>query len=568
LAARPGAAQTQVQARLTPPAVPPHGVAELAIEIRWEGFRSPQIDPSFELENLEIVDGPRRSSATTFLTGPASRGLTLTWRLRPQRLGPARVFHIRVRLDGTPYELPDARLEARTDAPEPPPPPPRLVDLGNLRTDPRGTPSSPTDPSAPFLRAEVSPRRPYRGQQTVYTLYIYYQSDVRNIQPREMPRFQGFWVREVEAGSRAVPTVEGGRELFRSVLLRRVLYPLRSGTLTITPTTAEMVTQLPGRRDRRPRNERVRRRSNAVTVEVRDLPAPSPEVPADFLSDAANLVGSLTASATVEPATVEVGEAAVWTVTLEGTAHLGPLPEPRWPALTGARLLPPETTSGEAVTGSTIRQLRRWQIPVVPESPGTVELPTLPFVHFDPAAGRYRVVETAPLRLTVVAPGAAAASPPPAPPPAHRRTAPWIFLPLVLALGGIALAGLWIRRRRRGHDRQRLLQTLTATPRHAEGRARKAAALVESAWRDFLEGAGYLPPGRALEEWSLALARYGARGSHRQREARREAAEELVEEIRRLARAPQLADTEALIQEVVRRSRRLLRHLPRRARTP
>jgi hypothetical protein len=572
-------AATQVQARVTPPVVPPNGEVELALEVRWEGFRSPRIDPSFELDNLEIVSGPRRSSSTTFLTGPAAQGLSLTWRLRPKQLGAAKVFNIRVRLDGTPYELPDCRLEARTDAPPPPPPPPRLADLAPRRIERRGA-NRPLRPGGLFLRAEVSPRQPYRGQQTLYTLYIYYQTDVRNIRPREMPRFQGFWVREVEAGDRSIPTLENGQEYFRSILLRRVLYPLRSGPLTITPTEAEMIAAAAGagqasagQGDRSPRGQRVVRESNAITLVVRDLPPPPPSSASPSDSPFTGLVGRLTAQATLEPATVTVGEAAVWTVTLQGTAHLRPLPDPLWTVPDGVRLLPVETTSGEEIEGATIQQLRRWRIPVVGERVGTLRLPAMAFPYFDPKTAQYRTARTPELALEV---RPSSAVPPPLPeantaptdPGGARRWPRVVTVPLVAV--GTALMGLilvWIgwRRKHRGpgvRARRHLLAALEASIDTAGDRSRKAASAFETAWRTYLESEGYLAAGVPRAQWGPRLARFGAHGSRRQRQERQAAMEALIEEFQALAEAPQLADTEALAQEALRQSRRVLRLLP------
>jgi hypothetical protein len=563
---------------------------ELTIEVRWQGFRSPRIDPSFELDNLEIVSGPRRSGTTTLLSGPASQGLSLSWRLRSKRVGQARVFNIRVRVDGSPFELPDARLEVRTDAPPPPPPPSRLGDLaaalrGRSQTGADTSTDSPRSTRSPssrrprvYLRAEVSPRNPYRGQQTLYTLYIYYQADVGNIRPQEMPQFQGFWVREMAADDKAVLTLEGDRKTFRSVLLRRVLYPLRTGTLEITPTVAEMIVDSPPRPGRETRGQLIRRSSNGLRVSVRPLPEDSPDSLVPVLP-----VGSLTAEAALESSEVEVGEAAVWTLTLRGTGHLRPLPDPTPSLPPGSRLLPLQATGGEEIRGTTLHQLRRWRLPVVADTPGPLTLPAVEFPYFDPGEGRLRIARTAEQTLQVrqrspeVSGGEA---PTTTPPPEDREGGGrWsallpglpglLGLLTVVAVGGLGF--LWYRRRRRhgspgssgfrDSPRRRLEGALQAAAGTSHRHPRQVAAGLEAAWREFLEE-GYLPPGLPRNEWPLTLARFGPRGSHRRREERRAAVATLLEELRLLAQAPQLADIRTQVEEIHDRSRRVLQLLP------
>src|SRR4029453_8827970 len=88
-----------------------------------------------------------------------------------------------------------------------------------------------------FLRAVATPERAYVGQQITYTVYLYTQGDVTSVNPKALPAFRGFWVRELELPQRlrADMVDEGGERYGRVALLQRALFPLAPGPVTIEP---------------------------------------------------------------------------------------------------------------------------------------------------------------------------------------------------------------------------------------------------------------------------------------------------------------------------------------------
>lgn len=574
---RPGAAQPSASLSLEPSGKV--GVDEyLQLTVRVE---SPPRDferPELSLENLELQQqSPSQSTSVQFVNGVSSHSLSLTWIVKPQRLGPARVHSASIRLGGETYELDDATVEVVED------PPPRGRDARDP-FDRRGLGSDPFDsffsrrpwprqrrevpPPEIFLRAEVTPKRPRPGEQVLYTLYLFTDVNVRSVTPTSLPDFKGFWARVIPQPEDTRPemVVHEGREIGRVVLLQRALFPRRSGRLEIEPVAATMAAVMRDPNSRFgsiiPRMGEIERTSNAVEIDVQPLPEPHP-------NGFQGLVGRFELEASLEPRTLERGEAATLVLRLRGEGHLQGAPAPTLPALEDLRVFPPQETSDSSLRGTRVRGERTWSYVLVPGRPGTVELSAIEVPYFDPRAGEYRVAraEIPPLEVH----GSTRPGPTdvggvelhgirdtalPAPEPATETFGPWRHAALLTPLALAAILLFWRHRTSgsgTGAARRRLLETLRDAAR--EERPRRAAAVAEDAWRAYLEERWQIAPGAASTRWAEELVARGVAP---------EVADELVhlaDDLHYLRYAPKLSSTENLRDELVERSRRLVRSL-------
>ncbi len=591
--------EPRVSARLAPERIGTEQLTRLIIEVSGSGIGSRQFTPDFELENLVIDSGPSQSQSFSFTNGVASRSQSLSWILRPVGPGAARVHSIRVQYGDTLYEPPDLQLVVENEA---------VVgsSQGQRQADPfedffpslRGRLRRGSTPQPEvFLRAELSPRSPWVGQQVVYTLYLYTQAHVASINPEQLPDFAGFWVRDIDLGE--TPEVEmvdvDGRRFGRVPILRRALFPLRSGELSLESAKVQLSVRMPDRTFGSMFSdiESIRRDSNPLSLTARELP---PDAPEGF----AGAVGSLEIEAHLEPTSVTVGEAATFKVTLAGAGHLQGLPAPELPEMEGVRLFPPQQESGERVVGDQVRGERSWNFILVPEVAAPLELPPIEISYFDPVASAYRTTRSEPLTLAVApAPVTEAALEPAAAAPIDdadagtdqqaaaaglRWTAilPWalvalLSLALIVALtrrrpgSGAARPGSAGQRSRspgpspspgqgptvRAKERRTLNRDFDSAVEAAamEAKPRATAHAIEEAWRSWLAERWEIEPSAPTKQWGERLEGAGADVD----EVRRLMG--LVDDLHYLRYAPQLADTESLARELILRSQKIQRSL-------
>jgi hypothetical protein len=565
-----GADAPRVQVELAPEVVGLDELATLSVEVATSGFGLVDFEPRFRLENLEIASGPSTTQSQRWVNGETSASTRLVWRLRPLQLGRAAVRGLAVTLGGRAVALPDREVEVVAAAP-PGRRAPAAAPVDPLSAlfgddDPLGFARRPAAPAAaPKLRlaTEVDRTVAYPGEQVGWRLVLDTQTDISAFNPRDLPDFQGFWVREVALPDQLKPEwVEVAGERFgRVTMLRRALFPLRPGRYSLGPASADVVARIAEASWFGPlgRNQQVTVRAEPLEVEVRPLPPP----PADF----SGVVGDLSLAAALDHRRLEVGQAATLAIVASGPGNLEGLSPPDLDLPSGLRAFEPRPETTSTVAGGRLLTTVKWSYVVTAERSGSYAIPAVRLVWFDPAAAAYRTAASAEVRLEVVAPTRVARTPPAgsaaeAPAGTSRaagvssrgRTVAGAVALGVALLAGAVLAGRALRARSPQHETRRRLASRLAAAR-AEPSPRLAAAALEEAWRAWAGERWGLGAGLPVARWGEALGRAGVPETL--------AAElvALLDELHYLRYAPELSDVETLREEAFERSRRLLRDL-------
>ena len=608
-----------VNVSLAPAVIGLDETATLTIEASGGGLGSFRFTPHYALENLEAVEGPSRFDDFTLINGSLSHSSRYSLRLRPLGPGPARVRSLAIAVNGQLVRLPDQEIRvqeaptgqaggaapggARRPAPETPEPE-DLIEQFFGNGSPFSQAPRPEGPAA-FVRAEVEPARPRQGEQAVYTIYLYTRQDVAAINATDMPSFRGFWVRDLPQPEHLVPEmVNVGAERYgRVAMIRKALFALRPGHHVLEPAGCDVVVEPPSRGffGPPPRPMELHLRTLDVTVDVQPLPP----APAGF----GGLVGQVSLAAKLQPYKLHLGDGATLAVTLTGAGHLEGVAAPRLEVPPGLTVFPPQQQSEDHVNGGTVVGRRTWTFVLVPSRSGIYSVRPLGVSYFDPVNGQYRVAESPALALMALpappaaaAAGRAAAGGATAQPsrrgaalPGRERFAwPWQArgwpgpLPWLAALASVVVVVLivaLILARRRGRPRPYAPAVAAARAAEAsaasgavrapgrdsrpqpgeveqklreaarEERPRQAAALVEEGWRGYLARHCGLPATTPAARWGAVLAAQGMASDVADEVTR------LAEELHYLRYAPQLSTTGAVRDEMLARSRQLLRRL-------
>lgn len=266
--------------------------------------------------------------------------------------------------------------------------------------DPEPDVTPPPEPARPagrrnFLRVVPSKTKVFVGEQVTVEWFLYLTERQNNYAPTKEPRTDGFWVEDLD-----VPNQRGGlaiseqlldgRVYLTAPLLRKALFGLKPGRYTITPLEADI-----SRVDffgATLHSEHLK--ADPTTIEVLPLPAGAP---AGFDPSA---VGRFSLAAEVDRDHVQVGDAITLKLRLDGQGNLHKIALPAVPRLEGWKVYDPKVNvqmnRSDEVGGSKTAEYL-----LLPERPGTTEIPAFTFTYFDIRKESYATLKTAPLSLVV-----------------------------------------------------------------------------------------------------------------------------------------------------------------------
>ncbi len=510
--------------------------------------------PQPALQNLRVVGGPSMSTQVSIVNGQISQSKVVTWVLQPTATGEARVGSLVIPLKGgaqsteeIAIEVVPGRLKTR-----PQPQRRRLDPFGDdFFSDPFGRQRGARAEPKLFIRAVADHTSLRVGEPLLLTYYLYTQTSVNDIGFIDAPNYPGFWSEELDRDEKPLgelATVEGER-FRRFPIIQRLLFPTRAGSLEIP--AARMRIGIP-RQSFFDNGANVERSVDSLTIEVEALP----EAPGFK-----GAVGSFRASATLDKTSLELGDAATLRFEVEGTGNLKWIEEGPVVEIAETQVFPPRIQSDLKLTPRGASGRRTWEYVVVPETGGTVEVPPLAFVYFDPRSGRIERAETQPLQLEVrggvtrsasmAARGArgapairASLDPPGALLPSTSARQIALALTLALALHG----ALWLapqlgelRRRHTGRvaPRRNVKHALSALQRVGKDGSSKeaAAAQIETTLHDL----------------------FGSLDDSAESSEGKRAARALLDEVQFIRYAPQLGDYDDKIRELANRAADVVR---------
>ncbi|MBM4392853.1 MAG: BatD family protein [Deltaproteobacteria bacterium] len=133
--------------------------------------------------------------------------------------------------------------------------------------------------------------------------------------------------------------------------------------------------------------------SERIPIEIRALPAGAPP-------GFTGLVGEFTVDVQASATRAAVGDTVTLDVTVAGTGPLGGVKLPHL-GVDGLRVYDDTPVVGAALSEGRLKATAQFKRAIVPERPGTIELPPLALSWFDPVRGEYVVHQGEALRLDV-----------------------------------------------------------------------------------------------------------------------------------------------------------------------
>ena len=352
------------------------------------GGGTPYLNPNQDFKTSYI--GP--SSQVSIVNGTISTSVAHNYELIPQKTGELHTPDGYVTIDGRRFEFPSLLVKIRA---------------GNEAVT--GAP----DNRSVFLKQTLSREWVYRGEQVVNRLELYTSVDLA--QPNLTDdTLDGFWQEDIGKEQNERKIVNGVN--YQIVAIKRALFPLRAGELTIPPR--EVTAKIAERNQRRnpfPSDpfdpgffgnffgaqsfRTIALKSEPATLTVRELPKLPQNSQLWGMSNP--VVGETQVEIEFNDDPVQVGGSKPIVVTVTSLGNLNPLKSTgikntdQFRAYEETPKYQSFENNGQMVTKKSVR------ISIVPLKPGEITIPPFSLTYFNPSDGEFKVAQSTPLTFTV-----------------------------------------------------------------------------------------------------------------------------------------------------------------------
>ncbi|CAM4134981.1 BatD family protein [Flavobacterium antarcticum] len=342
-----------------------------------------------DFDGFRVVNGPMQQVSQSWVNGRSSFNKSYSYFLLPTRKGNVTINQASIEINGQTYKTSPVKINvgAAIDVPKNPQDAPQI---------------SAND--AIHLVAEVSKVNPYINEPitVVYKLYFSYNIGITNWRELDKPKYNDFWSQNIDIKQLVVEEGNYNGERARVVTLRKtVLYPQKSGKLSIEPLSMDIDLELPtnrrnffGQVQTTQSNKRVS--AGAKTINVKALPENGK--PADFTG----AVGNFNFEAKPSKTTLKHGESLELKVVVSGTGNLKlfTLPKPVVP--TALEMYDPvhkENVNSplSGMTGSISDTYK-----VIPQYKGEYPIKPMTFSYFDLKSQRYKTISSPEIMVKVL----------------------------------------------------------------------------------------------------------------------------------------------------------------------
>ena len=328
-----------------------------------------------DFSGFRVVGGPNQSISNSWVNGKRSFSKTYTYFLTPKEKGALKIKQATINIGGEVYKTTpvDITVTQAVAVPRDPNSPEYLID-DNLH-----------------LVAEISNSRPYLNESITVVYKLYFRNPLRISDGRavENPQFEDFWSHNINIPQLKVESGTYKGEDYNVVVWRKsVLYPQKTGKLTIEPLSLSLVIDLPSKRRDFFGNRVVQQSSRTVsagkrTIDVQSLPDKGK--PANFFG----AVGQFNFDALINKNSLKATESFEVKLKVSGNGNLKLFNLPKLVLPNTLEVFEPEHSENVRTTLYGMQGSIEDNYTVVPRFQGKYPISVISFSYFDPKKERY-----------------------------------------------------------------------------------------------------------------------------------------------------------------------------------
>jgi hypothetical protein len=345
-----------------------------------------------DLPDFDILFGPSTSTSFSQRTingkTTSERSVTYTYILVAKTTGTFTIGPASISVDGANYQSNTLKVEVL---------PPDEKSSQSSRGGGSSSGSATVSDNDAFIRAIVSKNNPYEQEGFTVTFRLYTTLNIVNFGRIQFPEFEGFMVEEIDVPVNQQLQMEryNGRNYYTADLRKTLLFPQKSGQITIPSGRLEMVFSVPSGRSvttffgSQELMVDVNKTlvTNPVVINVKPLPA---NRPASF----ANAVGTFTMKPNINTTQLRANEAISLRLEISGTGNMKLISNPVVEFPSNFEVYDPTVTNALNVTSNGLTGIRTIEYMAIPRYEGNYTIPPVEFSYFDINTNSYKTLTT------------------------------------------------------------------------------------------------------------------------------------------------------------------------------
>ncbi|MDR0769356.1 MAG: BatD family protein [Dysgonamonadaceae bacterium] len=257
-----------------------------------------------------------------------------------------------------------------------------------------------------FVIMHVSKNSVYENEGFLVTFKLYSLVDIGGFENVKFPEFEGFISQEIDLGTNTQMNLEpyNGRNYRTAVIKQTVLYPQRSGKITIDAGKFDVVARV--RSQQRVRNffddffdtyTNVRRSLSSAPVTINVKPLPATGKPASF----SGAVGEYTMTSSINSNNVKSDDAVTVKVNISGSGNIKLIKNPEVVFPNDFEIFDPIVDTKTKATQAGVKGSKTIEYNAIPRYAGNFNIPKIAFSYFDLKTGTYKTLYSEEYKLHV-----------------------------------------------------------------------------------------------------------------------------------------------------------------------
>jgi hypothetical protein len=361
--------------------------------------------PNEVSENFDVLMGPSTStnSQISFVNGKQSSSVstTTTYVLLPKKEGSFKIGAASIKIGNSEYKSNELTISVLSSDDT-------SQQSGEGQQSQQGSQSNNAAASVSgndvFLRLNISKNSVYEQEGFLVTVKLYTTTDISGVNNVKFPEFEGFLAQDIEQSDAQWKLEKyNGRNYNTAVMKQTVLYPQRSGKLTIGSAKVQAVIRI--RNQSRGRSlfedffdtyQDVARdlSTQPVNIDVKPLPTGKP---VSF----SGAVGEFSMTSDINKTNLKTNEAVTLKITIKGNGNIKLIKNPDVVFPNDFETYDPKPENNFKVSTSGSSGTKTIEYMAIPRFAGDFEIPAVSFSYFDTKSESYKTLSTEAYKLHV-----------------------------------------------------------------------------------------------------------------------------------------------------------------------